>query len=86
MDIMNICPEDQQGEYFGVGGTGEPDVVVVEPIVKLKPDKRGPVERGGCLGGDSIHMPIGPVKQGECFGVGGTGDVVVVEPVEASEA
>ena len=43
----------------------KPDVVVVDPVVELKPDRRGPVE------------------QGECLGVGGTGepDVVVVESV-----
>ena len=59
----------------------KPDVDIVEPVVKLKPDRRGPVEQGGCLGGDSVHVPRGRVEQGECLGVGGTRDVVVVEPV-----
>ena len=67
----------EEGECLGAGGTGEPDVVVVEPVVKLKPDRRGPVEQGGCLGGDIIHVPRGLVEQGEFLGVGGTGDVVL---------
>ena len=46
----------------------KPDVDVVEPVVKLKPDRRGPVEQGGCLGGDSKHVPRGPVEQGEFLG------------------
>ena len=62
----------------------KPDIDKGEPIVKLRPDRRGPVEQGGCLGGCSEHVPIGTVEQGECLGVGGTGepdDVVVVEPI-----
>ena len=29
----------------------EPDIDKGEPIVKLRPDRRGPVEQEGCLGG-----------------------------------
>ena len=58
----------------------KPDIDKGEPIVKLRPDRRGPVEQGGCLGGDSKHVPRGPLEQGGCLG--GDSKYVPRGPVE----
>ena len=46
----------------------KPDVVVVEPVVELKPERRGPEKQGECHGRDNVDVPRGTVEQGECHG------------------